>query len=194
MVNVQYSQSDRRLAVKRWKCTERDCFLNLCLRGQGVGGQGSQMKQIKGEPWPPGETLAGHRDGIQMEDHGRGYTGGPGTLLLCLCPFLPFLIALFKVPKKSSICGTSHVYDGGVEVASMPFSPCLSPSQLVCLPHPTSSLSASSALLTSWFLFIRFTLGFDAAPSDVVLSTSRVFALGYIGWVYGVFKPTTYII
>lgn len=29
------------------------------------------MKQIKGEPWPPGETLAGHRDGIQMGDHER---------------------------------------------------------------------------------------------------------------------------
>ena len=46
----------------------------------------------------------------------------------------------------------------------MPFSPCLSPSQLVCLPRPTSSLSACSAWLTSWFLFICFTFGFDAAP------------------------------
>lgn len=56
----------------------RDCLLNLCLRGKGVGGgQGSQMKQIKGEPWPPGETLAGHRDGIQMGDHGRGIQGVP---------------------------------------------------------------------------------------------------------------------
>lgn len=27
------------------------------------------MKQIKGEPWPPGETLAGSRDGIQMGNH-----------------------------------------------------------------------------------------------------------------------------
>lgn len=31
-------------------------------------------------------------------------------------------------------------------------------------------------------------------PSDVVLNTSRVFTLGYIGWVYGGFKPATYII
>lgn len=47
-------------------------MLNLCRRGQGLGGQGSQMKQIKGEPWPPEEVLAARRDGIQMEDHGRG--------------------------------------------------------------------------------------------------------------------------
>lgn len=33
------------------------------------------MKQIKGEPWPPGETLAGYRDGIQMEDHEWGTQG-----------------------------------------------------------------------------------------------------------------------
>lgn len=33
------------------------------------GGQRSQMKQIKGEPWPPGETLASSRDGIQMGNH-----------------------------------------------------------------------------------------------------------------------------
>lgn len=45
--------------------------------GHWGGGQGSQMKQIKGEPWPPGETLAGHRDGIQMGDHGRGIQGVP---------------------------------------------------------------------------------------------------------------------
>lgn len=29
------------------------------------------MKQIKGELWPPGETLAGHKDEIQMVDSGR---------------------------------------------------------------------------------------------------------------------------
>lgn len=52
----------------------------------------------------------------------------------------------------------------GVRVAGMPFSSCLAPSQLVCDPSFTSSLSASSARLTSWFLFIHFTLGFDAAP------------------------------
>lgn len=46
----------------------------------------------------------------------------------------------------------------------MRFSPYLSPSQLVCLPCLTSSLSVSSARVTSWFLFIHFTLGFDAAP------------------------------
>lgn len=29
------------------------------------------MKQIKGELWPPGETLVGHKDEIQMVDPGR---------------------------------------------------------------------------------------------------------------------------
>lgn len=133
------------------------------MRGQGAGGQGSQMKQIKGEPWPPGETLAGHRDGIQMGGHGRDMQGVLGlfpSLSLSFC----LSLSLFKVPKKSSICEASHVCHRGVKVAGMPFSPCLSPSQLVCLPRPTSSLSASSAWLTSWFLFIRFTLGFDAGP------------------------------
>lgn len=38
------------------------------------------MKQIKGEPWPPGETLAGNRDEIQMGDHGR-IKRGSGDLL-----------------------------------------------------------------------------------------------------------------
>lgn len=120
---------------------------------------------------------------------GGVYRGSRDTLSL---PFLPVCIALFEIPRRSSICGASRVCDRGIKVAGMPFSPC--PSQLVCLPRPTSSLSASSAQLTSWFLFIRFTLGFDAGPSDVVLSTSRVFALGYIGWVYGGFRPATYII
>lgn len=41
------------------------------LGGRVLAGQGSQMKQIKGELWPPGETLVEHRDGIQMEDHVR---------------------------------------------------------------------------------------------------------------------------
>lgn len=41
-------------------------MLNLFGRGALCRGQRSQMKQIKGEPWPPGETLAGSRDGIQM--------------------------------------------------------------------------------------------------------------------------------
>lgn len=57
-----------------------------------------------------------------------------------------------------------YVCDRGVKEAGMPVSSCLSPSQLVCLPCPLSSLSASPARVTSWFLFIRFTLGFDAAP------------------------------
>lgn len=99
--------SDRRLAGRRWKCTERDCLLNLCLRGQGVGGRRSQMKQIKGEPWPPGETLAGCRDGIQMEEHGRGVQGGHGTLLLLLCLSVSlyfFLSRWFKVPMKNRVC------------------------------------------------------------------------------------------
>lgn len=94
----------------------------------------------------------------------EGYARGLGTLSISLSLFLPFLISLLKVPKKSSICEASHVCDRGVKVVGMPFSPCLSPSQLVCLPRPTSSLSASSAWLTSWFLFIHFTFGFDAGP------------------------------
>lgn len=43
-----------------------------------MAGQGSQMKQIKGELWPPGETLVEHIDGIQMEDHVRGIQEIPG--------------------------------------------------------------------------------------------------------------------
>lgn len=69
-----------RFAGKRWKCTEKgDCLLSL-LEGAGCRGQGSQMKQIKGEPWPPGETLAGHKDGIQMGNHGGDFTGVLGPL------------------------------------------------------------------------------------------------------------------
>lgn len=69
------------------------------------------MKQIKGEPWPPGETLAGHRDGIQMEDHGRGIQEVWGlccsfSLVLSLCFFWPILIALCKVPQKEQ-----HLWD-----------------------------------------------------------------------------------
>lgn len=68
-----------------------------------------------------------------------------------------------SVPKPSSILGMPYVCDRGVKEAGMPVSSCLSPSQLVCLPSLLSSLSASSARVTSWFLFIRFTLGFDGA-------------------------------
>lgn len=64
-----------RFAVERWKRAEKgDCLLSL-LEGAGCRGQGSQMKQIKGEPWPPGETLAGHKDGIQMGSMGGLYRG-----------------------------------------------------------------------------------------------------------------------
>lgn len=104
--NIQYSETDRRLAVKRWKCTERDCLHSLCLRGQDIGGQGSQMKQIKGEPWPPGETLAGHRDGIQMGDHGRDIQ--ETVLLFSLSVSLFFCLSLslcLKSPKRAASVG-----------------------------------------------------------------------------------------
>lgn len=67
------SASDRMFAVKRWKSTEKKIVCSVCLWGgrDGIGGQRSQMKQIKGELWPPGETLAGHKDEIQMVDSGR---------------------------------------------------------------------------------------------------------------------------
>ncbi len=66
--NVRYS------AVLRGKdaTAQRETVCSLSWRRQGTGGEGSQMKQIKGEPWPPRETLTGHRDGIQMGDHERG--------------------------------------------------------------------------------------------------------------------------
>lgn len=49
-----------------------------------MGVRGSQMKQIKGEPWPPGETLAGHRDEIQMEEPWKDYTRVLETFLLII--------------------------------------------------------------------------------------------------------------
>lgn len=108
-------------------------------RGQGIWGQGSQMKQIKGEPWPPGETLAGHRDWIQMGDQGRGVQG---TLLLSIplsvsLLFFWFLSPRLKFPKEQHLWDVPCL-DWGIKVAGMPFSPCLSPRQLVCLPaaHP----------------------------------------------------------
>lgn len=84
---------------------DRDCLLNLCLRGQGVGGQGSQMKQIKGEPWPPGETLAGCRDGIQMGSMGgvcRGSRDSAVLSLLLSLFFLPPLSHRLKLPKRAA--------------------------------------------------------------------------------------------
>lgn len=88
---------------------ERDCLLNLCWRGQGDGGQGSQMKQIKGEPWPPGETLAGHRDGIQMGDHGRIIQRVPGLFLsLSLLHCLKFLKRAASVGCPISVTEASR--------------------------------------------------------------------------------------
>lgn len=104
------SESDRRLrfVVKNWKYTERDCLLNLCLRGKGVEGHRSQMKQIKGEPWSPGETLAGHRDGIQMGDHGRVIQGVPGLSFSLSLPVFLFSFCLshrLKFPKREASVG-----------------------------------------------------------------------------------------
>lgn len=133
--------------------------------------------------------------GSRWENHGRGYTGGPRTVLLFLSPsFFAFAYctARHEFPKRAASVGRPNVCDRGVKVAGMPFSPCLSPSQLVCLvaPHPVC-LQAQPDLPHSFYLSISRLI---LPPSDVVLSTSSVFALGYIGWVYGGFKPATYII
>lgn len=72
------------------------------MRGQGAGGQGSQMKQIKGEPWPPGETLAGHRDGIQMGGHGRDMQGSWDSFCLSLSFFCLSLSHCLKFPKRAA--------------------------------------------------------------------------------------------
>lgn len=58
--------------------------LSCIWGGRAVGVRGSQMKQIKGEPWPPGETLAGHRDEIQMEEPWKDYTRVLETFLLII--------------------------------------------------------------------------------------------------------------
>lgn len=64
-----------RFAGKRWKRMEKgDCLLSL-LEGAGCRGQGSQMKQIKGEPWPPGETLAATKMGSRWGTTGGLYRG-----------------------------------------------------------------------------------------------------------------------
>lgn len=127
----------------------------------------------------------------------EGHTGGPKTLLFLYSLSLSLSFSFsyhtdLSSQKRAALVG--RPMSVGVRVASMPFSPCLAPSQLVCTPCFTSSLSASSARLTSWFLFIVLRWVLMLPPSDVVLSTSRVFALGYIGWVYGGFRPATYII
>lgn len=63
------------------------------------------MKQIKGEPWPPGETLAGQKrwdpDGVPWEG---GCTGGPGTLSF-FSPLLLFLSHCLKFPKRAASAG-----------------------------------------------------------------------------------------
>lgn len=60
------------------------------------------MKQIKGEPWPPGETLAGQRDGIQMGDHGRGIQGTV-LLFLSLSFFCLSSSHCLKFPKEQHL-------------------------------------------------------------------------------------------
>lgn len=62
------SVRDRMFAVKRWKSTEKKIVCSVCVWGgrDRIEGERSQMKQIKGELWPPGETLAGYKDEIQM--------------------------------------------------------------------------------------------------------------------------------
>ena len=110
-----------------------------------------------------------------------GVCRGSQGLSLCLSPFLPSLIALFKVPKKSSICGASRVCDRGVKVAGMPFSPCLSPSQLVCLPVPHPLCQQAQPDLPHGFYLSVSRWVLMLPPSDVVLSTSRVLLWAILG-------------
>lgn len=140
------------------------------------------MKQIKGEPWPPGETLTGSKDGIQMGNHEGIILGfwdlffSNNNLIIIKVCFVFCIIKNRQDFKKAGEGETTKmqkckcvwpsfpdlrmpcVCGGGVKEAGMPVSPCLAPSQLVC--RRLSSLSASSAGVTSWFLFIPFTLGF----------------------------------
>lgn len=91
-----------------------------------------------------------------------------------------------KEQVERCICGSSCVCNKSTEVKGIPESVSLSAS---------SSLSANSANITSWFLFIHFMFVFYAPPPPVaVISTSGIFVLGYIWWVYCRARPATYII
>lgn len=66
------------------------------------------MKQIKGEPWPSGETLAGYRDGIQMEEPERVIHRGSGDSSALSIFFLSvffFFITRVKLPKSTASVG-----------------------------------------------------------------------------------------
>lgn len=73
-----------------------------------LGGQGSQMKQIKGGLWPPRETLADYRDGIQMEDHVRGIQETAGLLLVSLSVFSLSHCLGRKKPNADVACPVSQ--------------------------------------------------------------------------------------
>lgn len=118
------------------------------------------MKQIKGEPWPSGETLAGYRDGIQMEEPERVIHRGSGdSSALFVFSFLCFfIITLVKVAKKHCICGTSCLCDGrggcqqgSCTLLSLAFAQtaCLSPSFHI---QPVGKLSP--AVAHDFYLFL----------------------------------------
>lgn len=70
------------------------------------------MKQIKGEPWPPGETLAGHRDGIQMGDHGRIIQGVWGLPFFIIISYNIFIYAApFKTKFTKCLDGKKQEQD-----------------------------------------------------------------------------------
>lgn len=129
------------------------------------------MKQIKGELWPSGEALAGYRDEIQMEDH-QWAIHGVSSFISVL--FTSILIALFKVAILSA--------------AYVVYIPCLRQScgacRHACLVFDPASLSASCpacrpSFLCDFYLSISHWV-LMLTLSDVVLSTSWVFTLGYI--------------
>lgn len=134
------------------------------------------MKQIKGEPWAPGETLAGNRDGIQMEDHGRGMQGVWG-LFFCLS-----LSHCLKFPKRAASVGHPvSVTEASGEQACPP----LFVSHPVSLSGSTVPCRQTQPILPHGFYLSFSHWGLILTPSDVVLSTSWAFTLGYIGGVYG---------
>lgn len=78
------------------------------------------MKQIKGEPWPPGETLAGSRDGIQMGNH-EGIIQGfwdlffPHNNLIIIKVCFVFCIIKNRIFKKWRRGGGTKMQNVGVQ-------------------------------------------------------------------------------
>lgn len=98
--NFQRWEQQEACSKKKDGNTQRESVFSICVwGGRALKGQGSQMKQIKGELWPSGEALAGYRDEIQMEDHRWAIHGVSGFISVL---FTSILIALFKVAILSA--------------------------------------------------------------------------------------------